>query len=75
MKRDKVDTDQHEVSMNRDKPMTEREMFEKSFGRPKNFFKLTERERWNIDSDLGILDWIGLGMTAEDLERFQKHYE
>ena len=26
--------------------MTEREMFEKSFQRPKNYFKLSERKQW-----------------------------
>ena len=54
--------------------MTEREMFEASFRRPKNYFKLSERERWKIDSNLGILDWKGEGLSAEDTNRFHKHY-
>ena len=54
--------------------MTEREMFEKSFQRPKNFFHLPEREQWEIDKGLGILDWNGDGLTKEDLKRYRKHY-
>lgn len=55
--------------------MTEREMFEKSFQRPKNYFKMSESSQWNIDADLGILDWQGENLTKEDLKRFKKHYE
>lgn len=55
--------------------MTEREMFEKSFQRPKNFFKLSSREQWQIDSQLGILDWEGLGLSREDEKRFKEHYK
>jgi hypothetical protein len=54
--------------------MTEREMFEKSFERPRNFFKLSGKEQWMIDKRLGILDWIGGKLSKEDKERFQKHY-
>lgn len=55
--------------------MTEREMFEKSFQRPKNFFTLSIQEQWDIDEKLGILDWEGTGLSAEDMQRFQEHYE
>jgi hypothetical protein len=55
--------------------MTEREMFERSFQRPTNYFKLSEREQWKIDSELGILDWEGSGLSKEDIELFNKHYE
>jgi hypothetical protein len=55
--------------------MTEREMFEKSFQRPKDYFKLSARQQWDIDSRLGILDWNGDGLTEEDLKRFDAHYE
>lgn len=55
--------------------MTEREMFEKSFQRPKNFFKLPSEEQWRIDKELGILDWKGEDLTVKDLERFQRHYQ
>ena len=55
--------------------MTQREMFEASFGRPPNFFKLLPEERWAIDKELGILDWDGDGLSAEDIERFHKHYD
>lgn len=54
---------------------TEREMFEKSFERPKNFFKLSAKERWEIDKRLGILDWNGTGFKQSDKERFNKHYK
>lgn len=54
--------------------MTEREMFEASFKRPANFFKLSERQQWDIDANLGILDWRGEGLSKEDEERFRKHY-
>lgn len=55
--------------------MSEREMFEKSFLRPSNYFELSGREQWKIDKRLGILDWDGSGLTDEDKERFKKHYE
>jgi hypothetical protein len=55
--------------------MTEREMFEKSFQRPKNYFKLGADEQWAIDKRLGILDWNGDGLTEADIKRFQAHYE
>lgn len=55
--------------------MTEREMFEKSFQRPKNYFKLSPQEQWAIDKSLGILDWEGSGLSEEDIKRFKAHYE
>ena len=55
--------------------MTEREMFEKSFQRPKNYFKLSGEARWAIDKRLGILDWSGIGLSEEDKERFHNHYK
>lgn len=55
--------------------MTEREMFERSFQRPKNYFKLSERRQWEIDDALGILDWNGDGLTEADIKRFEAHYE
>lgn len=55
--------------------MTEREMFEKSFERPRNYFKLSHREQWEIDDRLGILDWEGKGLTPKDIERFEAHYK
>lgn len=55
--------------------MTEREMFEKSFQRPHNFFKLTEQQQWDIDKSLGILDWQGSNLTEEDLKHFKNHYK
>ncbi len=54
--------------------MNEREMFEKSFERPKNFFKLSAESQWDIDKSLGILDWMGKDLTDEDKKRFKEHY-
>jgi len=55
--------------------MTQREMFEKSFQRPSNYFRLSDEEQWDIDKTLGILDWTGEGLTKEDLKRFKDHYK
>jgi len=55
--------------------MTEREMFEKSFERPNDYFQLTERHQWEIDARLGILDWEGADLSKEDKERFRNHYK
>jgi len=55
--------------------MSEREMFEKSFQRPKNFFKLTPERQWEIDKSLGILDWVGTDLSDEDKKIFKDHYE
>ena len=54
--------------------MNEREMFEVSFQRPKNFFKLSAERQWEIDKMLGILDWIGTNLTEEDKHRFNEHF-
>jgi hypothetical protein len=54
---------------------SERQMFEASFGRPKNFFKLSAERQWEIDKDLGILDWVGEGLSADDKQRFKDHYD
>jgi hypothetical protein len=55
--------------------MTEKEMFEKSFQRPKNYFKLSGERQWEIDKSLGILDWEGGGLSDEEMKRFQEYYE
>jgi hypothetical protein len=55
--------------------MTEREMFEKSFLRPSNYFELNAATQWQIDKALGILDWEGEGLSKEDIERFNAHYD
>jgi len=54
--------------------MTEREMFEKSFSRPSNYFSLEAKEKWRIDKLLGILDWEGTGLSKKDMEQFKKYY-
>ena len=54
--------------------MNEREMFEKSFERPRNYFKLSPERQWEIDEMLGILDWEGSDLSAEDRKRFEDHY-
>lgn len=55
--------------------MSEREMFEQSFKRPKNFFKLSAQEQWDIDKNLGILDWEGKDLSVEDMKRYTNHYK
>ena len=55
--------------------MNEREMFEKSFQRPTNYFKLSEAQQWAIDKELGILDWEGSDLSKEDIARFKAHYQ
>ena len=55
--------------------MAEREMFEKSFERPSNFYFLSQRKQWEIDGKLGILDWNGDDLTEEDEKRYRKHYK
>jgi len=53
----------------------ERELFEKSFGRPRNYRQLSHGERWTIDKNLGILDWDGKYLSPEDHLRIKEHYE
>jgi len=55
--------------------MTEREMFEKSFERPSDYFELSGEEQWAIDKRLGILDWKGGRLSAADKKRFADHYK
>jgi len=55
--------------------MNQREMFEKSFSRPKNYFKLSADRQWDIDKSLGILDWDGKNLSKEDLKRLEDYYE
>lgn len=55
--------------------MTEREMFEKSFERPKNFCKLPLETQWEIDKKLGILDWSGEDLTDDDKKRMREYYD
>lgn len=49
-------------------------MYEKSFERPKNFFTLSGKEQYEIDTKLGILDWEGECLTGEEVLRFKNHY-
>lgn len=55
--------------------MNEREMFEKSFERPANFFRLSPPQQWHVDDRLGLLDWNGDGLSEEDITRFKEHYK
>lgn len=55
--------------------MSEREMFEKSFRRPTNYFNLSEERQWEIDKSLGILDWMGEDLSKEDMIRFKSYYD
>lgn len=49
-------------------------MFEASFNRPSDYFQLPHHVQWEIDKRLGILDWIGEGLTKADMKRFKNHY-
>ncbi len=49
-------------------------MFEMSFQRPTDFFKLSPERQWEIDKGLGILDWMGTGLSWEDKDRFNRFY-
>lgn len=73
-KRRRTEMDPEQAKEVREVMLTEREMFEKSFERPNDYFELSEREQWEIDTKLGILDWIGAGLSTQDIERFKKHY-
>lgn len=55
--------------------MTEREMFEKSFQRPRNYLNLSPDFQWAIDKSLGILDWEGSNLTEEDYKRIKEYYD
>lgn len=50
-------------------------MYEKSFQRPRNFFELSPEAQWEIDKQLGILDWVGDRHTKEEMKRFHNHYK
>jgi hypothetical protein len=52
----------------------QREMFERSFMRPRNYFELSAPTQYAIDKSLGILDWEGDNLTDEDRKRFKEHY-
>ena len=55
--------------------LTQEEMYEKSFERPKKFFELPSKEQWEIDKELGILDWRGENLTKVQKERFKNYYK
>lgn len=54
--------------------MTNKEMFEQSFKRPTNYFKLSPERQWEIDKELGILDWNGSDLTEQEHLRYIFHY-
>lgn len=49
-------------------------MFEKSFDRPRDYFRLPAARQWEIDKKLGILDWAGGNLSDADRARFVAHY-
>lgn len=55
--------------------MTQEEMYEQSYNRPKNYFKLSPERQWEIDKELGILDWEGKQLSDEEKARFEAHYK
>lgn len=54
--------------------MNQREMFERSFQRPSDYFYLSEELRQDIDKRLGILNWSGKSLSKKDLKRYRAHY-
>jgi hypothetical protein len=42
---------------------------EQALKRPSNYQKLSERQQWEIDKNLGILDW---DPTLDEIERYKK---
>ncbi|KKN13809.1 hypothetical protein LCGC14_1002570 [marine sediment metagenome] len=54
--------------------MTQREMFEVSFKRPRDYFDLSPRRQFEIDGALGILDWSMCELSSEDLQRYTGYY-
>lgn len=55
--------------------MTEKQMYEASYARPSNYFKLGAEQQWSIDKTLGILDWEGRKLTTEEQARWDAHYK
>jgi len=55
--------------------MTERQMYDASFQRPSNYFKLSTERQWYIDKELGILDWLGDDLSEDDIKKFKSHYD
>ena len=55
--------------------MTESQLFERSFYRPKNFFMLSAPLQWAIDKKLGLLDWNVKNLTDEEKARFDAYYQ
>lgn len=56
--------------------LSQREMFDRSFERPSNFYELPEEEQWALDKRLGILDWYaGSELTPDDVKRYRSHYD
>ena len=48
-------------------------MFERTFERPRNYFKLSAQKQHEIDKMLGILNWEGYIPSTEDRKRFNEH--
>lgn len=57
------------------KAMDEYKMYITSFERPTNFFELSDERQWEIDKELGILDWSGTDLTKNEMKRFREHYK
>lgn len=56
--------------------MNQEEMFEKTFDRPSNYFLLSLEKRREIDSNLGILNWLPnrFDLSNEQFSKYQDHY-
>ncbi len=53
--------------------MTHQEMLEAALRRPKNYPHLPPSEQWEIDKELGILDWEG-PKNAEETRLVYNHH-
>lgn len=53
--------------------MTHDECFRNALQRPVDYHRLSHDEQWNVDRQLGILDWPG-PMTDEEWNRLRQHH-
>lgn len=47
------------MTLKKNLPMTQKSMFDLAMQRPKDYESLTPGHQWDIDKQLGILDWLG----------------
>lgn len=53
----------------------EQEYFERVLLRPRNYWSLTQQRRHQIDTDLGLQDWVqNKPFTQKQAEQYSKHF-